>query len=457
MLAWQSDNMGDYFSNAPLYTEKFEKYLDAEAKGWLKKLRAGTYYDRMKKLRDDLSMKRTDKAYQISRDIYEQIFDLDADKEEERCKAMQEAEGKGRGKDDGEGKGKDKGKGAARKGVQGKGEKGESEEFYEYDYRPFAHDQHDEFISGETVHKGCHVNYEGYKPSGHHSYAPTPFRDTIVVDYPAMTSNFSRITPSESGHSSRMDYYSKEVGNDHTGEGFANKVRMLLQIRSKGKTQYGTKHGKLHPANTYRVIIPDAPGYNQRVFKKKIETDILDTAVFILGDVSGSMSGHKHAHQIGAFALMNASIGNALRIPIMMAGFTEHSCRNAMFIWRKFDNIALSRDKLVQRMMHTSNYMNENADGDAILWAYHTLKQRKEKRKVLIVTSDGSPASSKGGDIYSFTKETIQKIEKDKSVDIVAVGIMDTNVTKLYKQHHVIKKADEIEQALLSIIERKII
>lgn len=460
MLAWDCDNKGDYYSNTPLFIEKFEKFLGTKGQNWLKKLRAGDWSDRLKEIRTDLTRGRSRKAYQVAREIYEQVFDLNADEEEAKCKARAQAEGQaeegdeeaeGRGGKEGDGKGKGKGG----KGKYGPGGDKPRTEWVDVDYRPFMTDQHDEFISSRDCVKGMHINYSKYVHKRGDGYAPTPLSNTIVVDYPRGLSNWSRANPnlSDGGHNRFYD----EHGSVHASEGFANKVRMLLQIRSKGKTQYGVKRGNLHPANTYRVVIKDAPGYNERVFKRTIKTDILDTAVIIVGDVSGSMSGAKHGHQMAACAQMNDAIGNALHIPLMMVGFTEHDCRNSMFIWRHFNDKLLSRQKLLQRMRHTSNYMSQNADGDAIMWAYYQIKRRKEKRKVMIVTSDGSPASSKAGDIYGYTKKVIEAIEADKSVDIVAIGIMDRNVEALYKQHSTIKRAEELEPALLSIIERKII
>lgn len=450
LIAWDCDLKGDYYSNSPLHTSKVAECLNDKGKEYLKKLSAGTYADDLRKIRRDETLGRTAKAYDVARRIYEEVYDQDADKEEKRCKQRQQ-EGKDGGTSEEEGKGKGKG----RKAEMGKPGKEEHNEFCEFDYRPYMEDQHDEFIKATTISKGSHINYSKYKEGGGTNYTPTPFNNTIIIDYPKGTSNFSHINPMESASGHRRDYYSELDG--HSSDGFANKVRMLLQIRSKGKTQYGVKKGNLHQGNIYRVVLKNAPGYNERVFKKTIHSDILDTAVMVLGDISGSMSGEKMAHQIVAFKQLNASLGNALRIPLCMLGFTEHECRNSMFIWRKFDDQQLSGERLAERMVHSSSYMHQNCDGDSIMYGYHMLKQRKEKRKVLIVLSDGSPASSKGGDIYGYTKRVIGEIEKDRHVDIIAIGIMDNNVKRLYKQHRVIQSADELEPALLSIIERKVI
>ena len=128
-----------------------------------------------------------------------------------------------------------------------------------------------------------------------------------------------------------------------------------------------------------------------------------------------------------------------------------------MFIHRDYTTKLLSTEELVSRFNHAGSYMSQNCDGDSVLFAYHRLLAQPTKRKVLIVLSDGSPASSKGGDIVSYTSAVIKAIEADHRVDIIGVGIMDRNVERFYKHHEHIKKADEIESALLKLIEKKIV
>ena len=164
----------------------------------------------------------------------------------------------------------------------------------------------------------------------------------------------------------------------------------------------------------------DAGKYSQHVFKKKITSDVLDTAVTVLCDTSGSMSGDKYAHTVIAAVQLSNTLGNTLHIPTEILGFTEHECRNTMFIHRDFGTKLLAPEILAQRMAHAGDYMSQNCDGDSVVFAYNRLLVQKNKRKVLIVLSDGSPASSKGGDVYTYTKDVVKAIEGDKRVDIIA-------------------------------------
>jgi cobalamin biosynthesis protein CobT len=444
ITAWSIDTRSDFYPSISQHADAIEGLLSDEAKARLEKLRKGDYYHKLKALREDHTKARTRGAYALAKRIYEEVFDQDAQKEEERCKKeMQESES-------GKGEGKSKGKGSA-KAKDGDGDKGDElrGEWAELDYKPYLTDQHDPFKIGSPK-EGMHLSYAKYKRSDYTTYTPTPLEQTIIVDYVKGTSNYGPIAVGE-----RTDGYSRGVSTDTTG--FANQVRMLLQIRSRSRTQYGVKRGTIHPGNTYRVVLKNAPGYNERVFKRTIQSDTLDTAVYWLVDISGSMSGGKYMNAMAASCKINAAVGNALRIPLAISGFTEHECRNAMFLWRKFETQILPNDKLLARMGHSGSYMNQNCDGDSILFAYQQLKQRKEKRKLLIVASDGSPASSKGGDVYGYTKDLVSKMEADKSVDIYAIGIMDDNVKRIYKHNEVINDASELEKALLNVIEKRIL
>jgi cobalamin biosynthesis protein CobT len=100
--------------------------------------------------------------------------------------------------------------------------------------------------------------------------------------------------------------------------------------------------------------------------------------------------------------------------------------------------------------------MASNPDGDAIMWVFDRLMKRPEKRKLIIVCSDGAPSGGGRGDEYSYTRKVVKAIEQESPVDIVGIGIMDTNVARIYKENYTIDKASELERALLSVIENKL-
>ena len=102
--------------------------------------------------------------------------------------------------------------------------------------------------------------------------------------------------------------------------------------------------------------------------------------------------------------------------------------------------------------------MYGNPDGENILWAHDRLIRRKEKKKLLIVMSDGSPAASKPSTgLESFTLKVIREIEASKNVDIYGLGLCSNSVDYFYKSRSVVNNPEDIPSKLLELIERKIV
>ena len=211
----------------------------------------------------------------------------------------------------------------------------------------------------------------------------------------------------------------------HGGDGLAKHVRRLLQVRSATTYQHGLKRGKISPKSIYRAGNKGHP----------METKVCD--------MSGSMGGDKMMNAGISCKLLNEAIGS-IHIPLEIAGFDDHfnTCQHAL--WKSFSK-AVTSNELVRRICHSvMKMMAGNSDGESVLWAYNRLVRRKEKRKILIVLSDGSPAGS-GGDAMAYTKTIVKGIEDGGQVEIYGIGIMDRNVKLIYKHNCTIQRASELE------------
>ena len=66
--------------------------------------------------------------------------------------------------------------------------------------------------------------------------------------------------------------------------------------------------------------------------------------------------------------------------------------------------------------------LKENVDGEALSWAYKRLILRQEKRKILIVISDGAPVDDStlsvnpGNYLEKNLRDVIQEVEKNNNV-----------------------------------------
>jgi cobalamin biosynthesis protein CobT len=140
-----------------------------------------------------------------------------------------------------------------------------------------------------------------------------------------------------------------------------------------------------------------------------------------------------------------------LKINVEIAAFTEVNTLDNRYTIAKEFNTPITPNNLRRNLLETSKLMVENADGDSILVAYHRILQQKQPRKIICVLSDGSPASGRG-DSASFTTYVVKKVEDDPNVDILGIGILDSNVIRFYKNNYVVNKLQELPDALISTL-----
>ncbi len=237
-----------------------------------------------------------------------------------------------------------------------------------------------------------------------------------------------------------------------------------MQIRSRARTSYAQKKGKLHGSSLHRLMVKDAGGYSERIFKNKVDTNVLDVSIGILIDTSGSMSGEVYSHAMKAAVILNNVLGNILNIPTGIYGFSTYhnfsvgEC-TSIAEYRKFSDVRVSDGVLESSMVNFAaiTFAN-NADGEAIAYTYDKLMQHKSKRHIMFVLSDGAPcASFIRGDTYSHTIKVVKAIEEAKRCEIYGIGIMDNNVERIYKKRFVIHSAEALEPCLLSLLDKTLI
>jgi len=292
------------------------------------------------------------------------------------------------------------------------------------------------------------------------SWDLTDYKDFIVVDYPKNRGDPKYLTSNEHSRVFMTDYKSRVEPKLVDQENFAQQVRKLIQIRAKVQRQYGVKKGKLDQSRLSRICF-NAPGFNERVFKNKIDNKVLDAAITVLVDMSGSMSGDKAYYALASTILLNEVCGT-LNIPLEIIGFTDGyaGCAIApvMFIYKSFNDLKVSTEQIKDYFALSSAYMIGNPDGENILWANDRLIKRKEKKKLMIVMSDGSPAASKSSyGVEAFTLKVIKEIEEAKKINIYGLGLCATAVTEYYKANSVVWNPAQIPSTLLSLIEKRII
>ncbi len=231
------------------------------------------------------------------------------------------------------------------------------------------------------------------------------------------------------------------------------KVRGYLMAMKREKYTTGYRSGRL---DTNRL--PDVLRGKDDLFRRKEPVLLVDSAISLLVDSSGSMSG-KSFESACASALMLAEALQGVGCSIEVAGFTEFSGEDhgglIHDIWQPFGQ-RFVRDNVLEKMAVMSNHLSNNTDGENILYAYNRLKVQKQSRKILIVLSDGQPSGSgpHGATIGTgqFTKNVCETIQKDKSVLLVGLGMSGYKPSKFYKNCYQVDAYQPLEPVLLGIV-----
>ena len=387
-------------------------------------------------------------------DFLMRIYKEDFGKSEEEVQQMAQGgnmpqDGEGGEPQQGEGGGEDKASGeegdagAGSEGGEGESTSKRTQEAT-INWKDLVPHKHDVDDSDSTMTTPMHIDFDGWQPKM--DYNGFDLRDNL------------RITDYAKKKHLDSNYYASKV-QAHKNNGLANKVRKLLLVHKQSLTIHSQKKGKISNRNVHRVITGATQARKQAVFKKNIHKHDIDTAVTVLIDYSGSMGGSKMTSAIECGLMLNHAI-SAAGVPVELLGFSDKSHLDSTFgsdigIFKKHKE-RVNDEKLQARMVDMTNIMYNNADGEAILYAYNRLRKQPNRRKLLIVLSDGSPATSRYN-IYEFTHKVIKTIEKSKEVEIYGIGIEDYNVEHFYTNNTVINDSSQLEEAVIKVIKNKVI
>lgn len=238
---------------------------------------------------------------------------------------------------------------------------------------------------------------------------------------------------------------------------FANQVRRLIQSTQRVKVNKEQKSGKLDSRNMVRVLLPQRDGgeWNRKVFNKLEDTKHLNTAMTILTDWSGSMSGTKMEVACQSTMRLLDTFDRALHVPTEVLAFSGAWSTLHIGEIKTFAEKNVTSDDVGARFTHFEQYTNGNPDGDAIMVALKRLMARREKRKILIVLSDGSPTGGVGDP--SDTLHAAIAEARRMGVEVYGIGILSRAVTHFYGSDcKVVTMTSELNHALIATLDKMI-
>jgi cobalamin biosynthesis protein CobT len=230
-----------------------------------------------------------------------------------------------------------------------------------------------------------------------------------------------------------------------------------MDLMSRGKTwQRFQEQGRIDPARLSRV------GVNVgTIFRKKLIREKVDTAMMLVCDLSGSMSGTK-VRQALQLAMAFSEACELLDIPNEVVGFTTDYHGRGPSLGKGLDKRAFSRweplrhyiIKPFEKRFHQCKHafvnaahvgLANNVDGEAVLWAAKRLAKRTEQDLRMVVMSDGYPAACEcnHSEIMRHLTFAVKKVEK-AGIQCVGIGIQSDAVKRYYTDHVVFHELEDL-------------
>ena len=252
----------------------------------------------------------------------------------------------------------------------------------------------------------------------------------------------------------------------------ANRLQRKLLAQQNRNWDFNMEEGYLDTSRLSRII---ANPQNKLSYKKEKEVEFKDTVVSLLIDNSGSMRGRP----ITVAALCSDILAKTLErclIKTEILGFTTKAWKGGEsrekwikkgkpsnpgrlndlrhIIYKSADSPS-RRSKQNLGLLLREGILKENIDGEALKWANTRLKNRQEKRKILIIISDGAPVDDStlsvnpGNYLEKNLREVINQIQVNKEIELIAIGI-GHDVSRYYSKAITIMDVDQLGEVLLN-------
>jgi len=247
------------------------------------------------------------------------------------------------------------------------------------------------------------------------------------------------------------------------------KLERVLRADSWTHWKREQERGEIDRSALARMV--SAPGY-RTPFKVKRVTQGRDTAITLLLDLSGSMAGEKIAlARLCAAALADALTQLDFACEVLgysslesgeLRGLFEASVaaghdvraynrrieRLDLRIYKRFDSTDLSGIAAIE-------CGHENPDGECLTWAANRLAEHPAERRILMVLSDGYPATGDGHPaiLHTDLQQRIQAISQS-GIELLGIGILDDAVETFYPVSVVVRTLSELPTTALATLSR---
>ena len=298
------------------------------------------------------------------------------------------------------------------------------------------------------------------------------------IDYKVYTTEYDRVatpaelmTPQDNLEALRALLDATSAPYKNIINKLANRLQRIIAAQQLSNWKHDLEEGILNPARLVRIVTdPLQPAS----FKQEEVNIQRDTVVTILIDSSGSMRGKLIALAATTAEIVAATLERC-GVTSEVLGFTTSAWKGGesyrdwvragrptnpgrlndlLHIVYKDGDTSWQRARLNMGFMLKEGLLKENIDGEALVWAHDRLMRRSEKRKILLVISDGAPvddstnSTNRNGLLESHLRLVISTIERSGGCELRAIGI-GHDVGRYYQEAVTIHKIDDLTSTVV--------
>lgn len=244
------------------------------------------------------------------------------------------------------------------------------------------------------------------------------------------------------------------------------KFERALKTKEQIKWRFERERGEIDTRSLAKLQA--SPGF-KAPFKSKQVFESAAVAVHVLIDLSGSMCRGGRVDVAAKTAMALAMAMKRLDIDCEVGGFSSGACQEYVEregargakggVW-----MGRAREKLVVRrfksfgkaslrglsLIELDDEAAENPDGEGVAWAASSLMENPRRRKILMVLSDGEPAT--GDTPSSWLEEDLSArlaAMRRAGIETVGVGIQTDAVKTFYDDHVVVNDLQGLVETAL--------
>ncbi|MCA8063197.1 cobaltochelatase CobT-related protein [Burkholderia sp. AU38729] len=250
-------------------------------------------------------------------------------------------------------------------------------------------------------------------------------------------------------------------------EPLKRRLERALKVDEQTRWKREQERGELDRMSLARLVT--SPGY-RTPFRIRRAAPGRDAAVSLLIDCSGSMAGRKiELARLCAAALCDALTQLGFAYEVLGYSSVEDAAMRAHYQrWIDAGRDTFGYNRFVERLdlrvykrfdsdnpsgLACIECGHENPDGEALSWAAGRLLAKRARRRILMVLSDGYPATGDGNPAILRT-DLHARVDalRERHVELIGVGILDDAVETFYPVSSVVEHLHELPGAAFSVL-----